>query len=48
MKHFFDDGSFSIKKLDKVMGELGYNQLNRKDKEIMVECFDYDRDNHIT
>ncbi len=29
------------------MGELGYNELNKKDKEIMVECFDYDRDGAI-
>lgn len=48
MKHFFDDNKFSLKKLDKVMGDLGLNELNRKDKEIMVECFDYDRDNQIT
>lgn len=27
---------------------MGYNELNRKDKEIMVECFDYDRDGVIT
>jgi hypothetical protein len=48
MKHFFNDNKFSVKKLDRVMSELGLNGLNRKDKEIMVECFDYDRDNHIT
>ena len=46
-RHFFDEGKFSIKKLDKVMGEVGYNELNKKDKEIMVECFDYDRDGLI-
>ena len=47
LRHYFYEGKFSIKKLDKVMGELGYNELNKKDKEIMVECFDYDRDELI-
>ncbi len=46
-RHYFEEGKFSIKKLDKVMGELGHNELNKKDKEIMVECFDYDRDGLI-
>jgi hypothetical protein len=30
------------------MVELGINKLNKKDKEILFECFDYNKDNSIT
>ena len=34
--------------MDSVMGGLGMPQLNAKDREILIECFDYDRNRQIT
>jgi hypothetical protein len=47
-RHFFECGAFSMQKLDGVMTGLGMGLLNAKDKEILVECFDYDRNKSIT
>lgn len=48
MRHFFDNGAFSMQKLDAVMGGLGMGLLNAKDREILIECFDYDRNKIVT
>ena len=37
-----------MQKLDTVMGGLGMGLLNAKDREILIECFDYDRNKVIT
>jgi hypothetical protein len=47
-RHFFEGGALSMQKLDAVMGGLGMGQLNAKDREILIECFDYDRNKTIT
>jgi hypothetical protein len=43
VKYFFEGSSFSLNKMEGVMVSLGLNPLNAKDKEILIECFDYDR-----
>lgn len=48
MRHFFENGTFSMQKLDGVMSGLGMGLLNAKDREILIECFDYDRNKTIT
>lgn len=48
VKHFFDGGAFSMQKLDGVMAGLGMGLLNTKDREILIDCFDYDRNKSIT
>lgn len=48
VRHFFENGAFSMQKLDGVMSGLGMGPLNAKDKEILVECFDYDRNKVVT
>jgi hypothetical protein len=48
VRHFFDNGSFSMQKLDGVMSGLGMGLLNAKDREILIECFDYDRNKVVT
>lgn len=37
-----------MQKLDTIMTGLGMGLLNTKDREIMIECFDYDRNKTIT
>lgn len=37
-----------MQKLESVMAGLGFNSLNNKDKQILIECFDYDRNKSIT
>lgn len=47
-RHFFEGGALSLAKLDAVMGGLGMGLLNAKDREILIECFDYDRNKAVT
>lgn len=47
-KAFFEGGCFSLQKMDSVMHGLGLAPLNKKDREILIECFDYDRNKVIT
>jgi hypothetical protein len=48
VKHFFDGSTFSMQKMDSVMVAMGMAPLNSKDREILLECFDYDRNKVIT
>jgi hypothetical protein len=48
VRYFFEGGALSLGKLESVMVGLGMAPLNSKDREILVECFDYDRNRQIT
>ncbi len=48
IKYFFEGDNLSMQKIDSVMHSLGMASLNAKDKEILVECFDYDRNKAVT
>lgn len=48
MRHFFEGSSFSLQKMENVMVGLGLNPLNAKDKQILIECFDYDRNKVVS
>ncbi|KAL4494625.1 hypothetical protein ABPG72_004527 [Tetrahymena utriculariae] len=41
-------GEFDLEKVSTAMSQLGYGELDKKDKEILKECLDIDRDNKIT
>ena len=43
----FEGDSLSLKKLDSVMTSLPMPTLTPKDRELLVECFDFDRDGSI-
>ena len=48
IKYFFEGDNLSLQKIDSVMQSLGMPSLNSKDKEILIECFDYDRNKAVT
>jgi hypothetical protein len=37
----------SVNKIDELMKSLGQPPLSAKDKEILIECFDYDGDGAV-
>ena len=48
MHHFFEGDKLSLSRLESVMRGLGMAPLNSKDREILIECFDFNRDKAVT
>lgn len=43
----FTGDTLSLNKIDELMRSLGQPPLSAKDKEILIECFDYDGDGSV-
>jgi hypothetical protein len=43
----FTGDTLSVNKIDELMRSLGQSPLSAKDKEILIECFDYDGDGTV-
>lgn len=47
MQMCFENKKWKYSKVDKSMKEMGYQELNQKNKEIVIDCFDFNGDSAI-